>query len=314
MYLLHGYLGYGNYGDELLASLVEQQIRKLEPNAEVARLSSRNSLTEHFKLISKCKELICIGGLFQDKSSDRSPIYYCTTVIVAKLLGKKVKILAQGIGPLSRTKSQFCTWLAYRLANKVSVRDLNSKSILDNWGIKHYYGSDLAWLLVDSEAKLSPEAKRRIDNVFFNVNPEQKMLIISLRSEAGDFSGKLAERIVDKIAKEFCIEPDTSLMILQMQDQDRKVHDRFYNYTKKIYLVEAKDFKPEEIIYILKNYGREIVGMRFHGLIFAKIAGLEITAIASDPKIREFTQQIESYDCNTLKDRATAHYTQVLHS
>ena len=312
MYLLHGYLGYGNYGDELLASLVEQRIHKLEPNAQIARLSSRNSLIEHFKLISQCRELICIGGLFQDKSSDRSPIYYCATVLLAKLLGKKVKILAQGIGPLSRTKSQFCTWLAYRLANKVSVRDLSSKSILDSWGIKHYYGSDLAWLLVDSEARPSAEAKAKIENVFFNVSPGERMLVISLRSEAGDFSGKLSERIVDKIAREFCIEADTPLMILQMQDQDRKVHDRFYNYTKKIYLVEAKYFKPEEIIYILKNYGREIVGMRFHGLIFAKIAGLEITAIASDPKIREFTQQIESYDCGTLKARAEQHYKQVL--
>jgi|GEM_PF-2872451 len=312
MYLLHGYLGYGNYGDELLASLVEKQILKIDPGAEIARLSSRNSLLEHLSLINRSKELICIGGLFQDKSSDRSPIYYCATVLLAKLLGKKVKILAQGIGPLSRTKSKFCTWLAYRLADKVSVRDQNSKMLLDQWGIKHYYGSDLAWLLVDTEAKPSSEALKRIENIFFNT--KDKMLVISLRSEAGDFSGKLSERIIDKIAREFLIGTDTPVMILQMQDQDRKVHDLFYNYTKKIYLVEAKQFKPEEIIYILKNYGQELIGMRFHALVFAKIAGIEITAIASDPKIREFTQQIESYDCPTLKNRATAHYTQVLHS
>ncbi len=310
MYLLHGYLGYGNYGDELLALLVEKQLRKIDPGAEIARLSSRNSLLEHFKLISKCQELICIGGLFQDKSSDRSPIYYCATVLLAKLMGKKVKILAQGIGPLSRTKSQFCTWLAYRLANKVSVRDENSKMLLDQWGIKHYYGSDLAWLLVDSEAKLSPESKRRIDNIFFNTS--EKMLVISLRSETGDFSTKLSERIIDKIAREFLINADTPVMILQMQEQDRKVHDLFYNYTKKIYLVEANQFKPEEIIHILKTCGRELVGMRFHALVFAKIAGLEITAIASDPKIREFTNQIETYNRETLKSRAEEHYKQVL--
>ena len=313
MYLLHGYLGYGNYGDELLAALVERQIHKLDPKAEIARLSSRNSWSEHLELISKCRELICLGGLFQDKSSTRSPLYYCATILLAKLLGKKVKILAQGIGPLSKKKSKFCTWLAYKLADKVSVRDENSKLILDRWGIDHYYGSDLAWLLVKSENKLSAEAKNKIENLFFNSPAnENKMLVISLRIEAGDFSGKLAERIIDKIAKEFCIGPDSKLMILQMQDQDRKVHDRFYDYTKKIYLVEAKYFSPEEIIYILKNYGREMIAMRFHALVFAKIAGLEITAIASDPKIREFSQQIELYDSQALEERAAGHYKAVL--
>lgn len=338
MYLLHGYLGYGNYGDELLARLVEQKLKEIEYQPKIARLSSRNGFFDHINAIAACKEMISIGGLFQDKTSKRSPFYYFLNILAAKLMGKKVKILAQGIGPLHSKRSKFFTWLSYVLADKVSVRDKNSKMILDEWGIDHYYGSDLAWLLADNHAlekSLSPERIAYIQKIFFNVpihksaiminnfgmpaeeghqidRANEPMMVISLRSENQDFSGQLASRIVDKIAKEFDINSNTPLLVLQMQDCDRKVHDLFYRYTKKIYFLEAKYFSPEEIIYALRTYGKQIVGMRFHALVFAKIAGLDITAIASDPKIREFTHQVDVYTCDVLRDRAEKHYEKVL--
>jgi len=329
MQLLHGYLGFGNYGDELLAKLVTHALKQDKPDEEIDRLSAKNSWLEHFSKISDCKEMICIGGLFQDKSSPRTPVYYFLTILFAKLMGKRVKILAQGIGPLNRWQSSLMTFLAFKLADKVSVRDQNSHLMLKDWGVDHYYGSDLAWLLAEDStikeydpetskpiSKILPaQSKEKISKYFFGLagDGSQKVPVISIRNEADDHSGEFAIRLVDKIAKELDINENSSIVILQMQDQDRKIHDLFYRYTKKIYLVEASYFSPEEIVHILRTYGSSMIAMRFHALVFAKIAGLDnITAIASDPKIREFTHQVDVYTTEDLRDRAHKHFEKVL--
>ena len=90
MFLLHGYLNHGNYGDELLAEIVERRLKNHYPEAKFNRLSSKNSIFDHFKFIEAAEHFICLGGLFQDKTGILSPLYYFLTTYLAHLKGMKI--------------------------------------------------------------------------------------------------------------------------------------------------------------------------------------------------------------------------------
>lgn len=309
MYLIAGYLGYGNFGDELLARIAEQQIKKRDKFAEFAKLSSKNNFFEHFKQISACHELVCLGGLFQDKSSVRSVLYYFLLVLLAKVYGKRIRIMAQGIGPLTTWIAKLLAQLAFKMADVVSVRDKTSSMILKDWGVDHYFGSDLSWLLSADTRRISAEAKERIDNYFAGI--DRKLITISLRSNKNQNDDGLINKILDLFPYNY---KETPVLILQMQDKDYKIHTRFNQLDaarrgqQNYFFIDANQYTAEELVYILENYSYHIIGMRLHALILARIADLEITPIAFDPKIKEFRDQVDLYSLDKLKERAEKHF------
>lgn len=314
MHLIHGYLGYNNYGDELLAALVEKQILKNNPFSKVKKLSSKNNLFDHISFIASCKVMICVGGLFQDSTSKRSPFYYMLTVLFARLLGKKVKIVAQGVGPLKSKTAKFFSFWAFRLAHEVSVRDKKSSEMLTRWKIDHYQGSDLAWLLDNEFGKISNESKLRVIDYFASQGLGQnknKYVAVSLKNQSQFDTPALINKVSEFVHS---VDPSARVLILNMQDCDIDMHRMFVEAdctnrnVKEPVLIEANNFEPSEILYILRNYCSEMIGMRLHALILAKLAGLDVTAIACDPKIEEFKQQTDLYTLDALKERAEKHF------
>lgn len=319
MFLINGYLGYGNYGDELLASIVEKKVQKIYRAAEFKRLSSKDSIFKHFDLIGKCKEFICVGGLFQDKTSIWNSFYYLLTIILAKFFNKRIRIIAQGIGPLNSKFAKLCTYLAFKTAHSVSVRDRKSSDLLKEWKVDHYLGSDLAWLVDYREDKFSNISKAKIQNLFdgdenTNISSNKNLIAISLRSHKQQDDKGLVDMIIDSLPKNYGEKP---VLILQMQDEDSFIHKLFnahdFDKRKSIrpIVVKAKDFEPEELVYLLKNHCESLIGMRLHALILARIAGIEIMPIASDPKIVEFRDQIEMHSVEVLQEKAEKHFATI---
>jgi polysaccharide pyruvyl transferase CsaB len=327
VYLIHGYLGYDNYGDELLAALVANKISNEKykfaiDKPKILRLSSANTWLEHLRLIKQADELICVGGLFQDASGPASPVYYFLTVLVARLLGKKVRYLAQGIGPFRSSKSKLLARLAFKMADLVSVRDKNSSIFLKEWGVDHYHGSDLLWTLyqdtnIQSELlhkELEPERKNAIDQKFGEYS-NSKLTIVCLKAPKNhpnieSYAEKLSAKILDDIGSE-------PTLILEMQGSDSRIHNIFSQIfrdatAKPLLWIQAKDYSPYELIYIFENYCSSIISMRLHALILGHIAGLSVTAIPVDPKINEFMHQVDIYTLETLKERADKHHEKVL--
>ncbi|MEY3370137.1 MAG: hypothetical protein RLZZ361_807, partial [Cyanobacteriota bacterium] len=150
MCLILGYLGYNNYGDQILADLLFARLKKKHgQDITINYLSSKNSWKEHFFLLLKSKKIFAIGGMFQDLTSSWSLFYYCLVIFMAKLLSKEIVIFAQGIGPLQTPLTRFITKKTLKLANKISVRDQESSDFLIEDRIPHILVTDWAWTLVD---------------------------------------------------------------------------------------------------------------------------------------------------------------------
>jgi len=330
MFVLHGYLNHGNYGDELLAEIVEKRLKKYYPEAEFQRLSSKNSLAEHFEILNKGQYFICLGGLFQDKTSLITPLYYFLTTWLAHVKGMKIIYLAQGIGPIEHPLSKWLCKKAFKLADFVSVRDKSSDEFLKKAGVSHFYGADLAWTLYSNknlrqtpeDYEIRPEIKSKIDYYFSSF--KSKAPILCLKKEDNEYSDEYIERFLNRVIEEILVKVDSPLILLEMQDIDSELHQKALHLIRKyriannvvhevqdIYL-KATEFSPNELLYCLDKYGESMTSMRLHALILGHIAGLKCLAIATEPKISDFIHQIDIYNLETLKDRAEKHYDKVL--
>ncbi len=276
MILIFGYLGFNNYGDELLAQILTEKLLVNKPDEVIEHLSKKNTLIEHFQKLAKAKEIYAIGGMFQDLSSYASPLYYFFVLLFAKSLGKKIIIEAQGLGPLNYWFNRQFAKTIFRLADEVSVRNSYSSDLLNQWGVKHRVVPDLAWKLkekfehYDSEYFVLPKG--------FKVG--EKYVFISLKGGTHD--------VIASVAKQ---SPCSHFTFLEMQDEDHTLHKTLAKdlnlQPEQCIFIEAKNYQPEELIYILKNYCSKLITMRFHAMILAQIAGIEVEVLNpnNDPKL-----------------------------
>ena len=282
MILIFGYLGFNNYGDELLAQILTEKLLVNKPDEVIEHLSKKNTSIEHFQKLVKAKEIYAIGGMFQDLSSYASPLYYFFVLLFAKALGKKIIIEAQGLGPLNYWFNRQFAKTIFRLADEVSVRNSYSSDLLKEWGVKHQVVPDLAWKLKEkfedynSHVIASPRSGRG-NPVFEKFSDDEKYLFISLKSS--NTIGMLTLPITKKI------------VFLEMQDGDHFLHEKLAKdlnlKDEQCIFIEAKNYQPEELIYILKNYCSKLITMRFHAMIMGQIAAIEVEVLNpnNDPKL-----------------------------
>ncbi|MBN3032683.1 MAG: polysaccharide pyruvyl transferase family protein [Candidatus Saganbacteria bacterium] len=128
--LVSGYYGCGNLGDEAVLEAITAGLRERDPGIGIGVLGRRGRYNP-FALLREllaCDVLISGGGsLFQDATSARSLWYYAAVVRLAKLLGRKVMIFAQGVGPL---RGAFNRRLAGGVLNGTDLITLRDKESL----------------------------------------------------------------------------------------------------------------------------------------------------------------------------------------
>ena len=114
-----GYYGFDNFGDEAILTCIVDHLRSRGSNVAVISNNPKKTasmmqvfsvknfnLLAVFALLANSDVLISGGGsLLQDVTSFKSLLYYSLVIKMAQLLGKKVIIFAQGIGPLQKERS-----------------------------------------------------------------------------------------------------------------------------------------------------------------------------------------------------------------
>ncbi len=157
--LISGYIGFQNFGDDAILGLLVKYLKR--QNCNVTAFSSDPESTKRvFKInalnymnplqilwgVFDTNVLISGGGsLIQNGTGSLSLLYYLFIIFLAKLLGKKVIIFAQGIGPIYGKGYQ---WIAKKIlkgCDLIMVRDIFSQRILKKWGINSRFVIDPVW-------------------------------------------------------------------------------------------------------------------------------------------------------------------------
>ena len=292
--IISGYYGLGNSGDEALLSSLVDNLRRLDPNIRITAMSGNPEHTRRvygintvgrfnpfavFRELRKARMLLSGGGsLIQDATSTKSLLYYLAIIAVAKLMGLKVMLYANGMGPISDKNVPKVT----KILNKVdliTLRENISLGEIERCKItrpKVTVTADPAYLL-------EPCERERAWALLKELGVKGKPVAISVRSwktADEDFEAEIAQT-ADLLAQQGY----SPLFIPMQQTRDLPISMRIMDRMKADSAIIDREISVAEMLGVIRECGA-VIGMRLHSLIFASAVNVPMIGIIYDPKIR----------------------------
>ncbi len=290
-FLLSGYYGFDNLGDDALLAIVAARLRTRYPHATIDALSANPDVTAHeFGITATARwdqstvraaiaqadvVLSGGGGLFQNATSLKSLLYYAGIVRTAIRAGKKTMVFAQSIGPLDFWGKQMVRECCKGL-HAATVRDERSRELF---------------------APLVPATRveRTADPVFLYELPEKPvdlcaaglgpqsdpLVVVCVRKTAHQNDGVVAiAAAVDRLAERYGARvafvpfggtPDAEASTLVIR-----------KCTSQPMLVALDDL---DAVAAAIARAKLVIGVRLHALILAIRFGIPFLAVPYDPKV-----------------------------
>jgi len=296
--VISGYYGLGNSGDEALLKSIVDDLHKINPELTITALSGNAKLTrKQYKIktvnrfnpflvlreLLSAKLLLSGGGtLIQDATSTKSLLYYLGIIRLAKLIGLKVMLYANGIGPLKDKNVR----IVEKTLNKVDLITLRENISLDELK-RCRVEKPKVFVTADPAFSLVPESEERADEILkeFGIPLDKKLLAVSVRGWKKldcDFEEKMAKAI-DELSEKGLF---PVFMPMQMKT-DIGICERIMEKMKTRACIIERELPVSELLAII---GKASVacGMRLHMLIFASVMKVPMAGIVYDKKIKGF--------------------------
>lgn len=297
-FVLSGYYGFGNAGDEAILDSVCRTIRARDEKSEITVLSKNPEYTREtygcgavyrfnpasvLGALRNCDIVVSGGGsLLQDATSTRSLMYYLSIIHFAARYGKKVMLYANGIGPVSKPKNRERVKKEVETASLVTLRDPDSLRELRAMGVSRddlVVTADPVFLLDAGDEAQSVEILR---SAFV---PDGSFICVSIRKCAG--APELPERLAEACDAVF-EKYGHNIVFLAMHpgvdaEASRAVMEKMKH---KAYLV-PDGYNAHELMAIISK-SEAVISMRLHSLIFAARVAVPSVGIVYDPKVEAY--------------------------
>lgn len=311
--VISGYYGFANAGDEAMLTAIIKSLRQADKNVQLTVISGNPHITaaKHgvrsvhrfslFSIISEIKscDLLLSGGgsLLQDVTSQKSLLYYLTVLTCGWLLGKKVMLFAQGIGPIRSTFLRRLTRFVCSRADLITVRDIDSLAEIEKIGIdksKAALTADAVLTLPQPDRNCGRKILKR-----FSVPEDRPLLAVSVRKWGRD-EGYLRE--IADAARKIALDRNAFVLILPLQySVDTGVCTRLQQYLVGVpSAVINYPCDTEEFLSIIGGCFL-LMGMRLHALIFASVMQVPFVALSYDPKIDGFVKEVEGANAGKVE-------------
>lgn len=297
-FLLSGYYGFGNLGDEALLRIIAAQLRTRYPLCVVDALSAEPDRTAHDLGITATPRwdqqairgaigaadvvLSGGGGLLQNATSLKSLLYYAGIVRSAVRAGRTTMIFGQSIGPLDfwgkQTVRECCKGIAAATARDSTSRDLLA-SLLS--GVEVVRTADPV-LLYDA-----PESPVDLERAGLGADAGPLVVVCARKTaHANDAVAALATAL-DRLA----LRHGARIAVVPFDG----IADADFATT----LIKKCESKPvlvglaglDEVAAAIAS-ARLVVGIRFHALILALRFGVPFVHVAYDPKVTGLVEDI----------------------
>jgi polysaccharide pyruvyl transferase CsaB len=289
--LLAGYYGFGNLGDELLASGAVNFLLRYGIERERIAILSRNpdesaevlgieafgrglsSLSLAHALAASKAMLIAGGGIFQDSTSVRSCFYYWRLVRKAIGASCRVAAISQSIGPLSTFFGKMMTNDALSRCAYLSVRDIASLEVALSLGIEADLCPDIVMALEIPRLLPADEG-----DILINIRPVKKT------------------KPLDNVLKaaRACAKGGLRIKGIALSLEDWSLFEK---------LIAGGGLPPCEVVLIksLDDFIRAsegafaAIGMRLHFGMLSLLRGLKIAMAPYDPKVADFAEKWDAF-------------------
>lgn len=318
--MISGYYGFHNSGDDSILKAMVDSISAARPELRILALSNDPAETKavygidaihRFDIprilwyMRKTRLLISGGGsLIQDVTSDKSLLYYLSIIGLAKKLGAKVMLYANGIGPILHEKNY---GLIRRTLNDVDLITLREPSSLEEL---HRFGVENPSILVTADPAFHLVAANPEESAHLvaktGLPSGAKYCVIALRpwKRADKEMEQAVAMVADYIKKTYQIE---ILLVPMQQSRDTETAQNTLSAMKETGYLLKDRVTPSQLMGIVGG-AELILGMRLHILIYAAKMGTPVIGLTYDPKVeatmhyigQEFIQPAESINPLTL--------------
>ena len=322
--VISGYYGLGNSGDEALLKSIVSDLKKINPDITITALSGNAALTEKLygiKTISRtnifsiirefrsAKLLLSGGGtLIQDATSTKSLIYYLGIISLAKKMGLKVMLYANGMGPIKDKN--------IKKVNKV-LEDVELITLRESTSLEEIKRCNITKpevvVTADPAFNLEPSDEECADKILleYGIEEGEKIVAVSVRdcaTNGADFEEQMAKAL-DNVARRGYV----PVFIPMQMKMDLDISLRVAAKMKEKSKIIDCELSVSDMLAII---GRCSIacGMRLHMLIFASVMNVPMAGIAYDPKIKGFMEYMNQKNYVELKNFEGEEFERVLAS
>ncbi|MCL2573182.1 MAG: polysaccharide pyruvyl transferase CsaB [Defluviitaleaceae bacterium] len=311
--VISGYYGSNNHGDDILLKAITDDLRAIHPEIKITVISKRPKETKSIynvesiqrfnfpRIIASLRKanLLIMGGgsLIQDLTSTKSLIYYVFVMNLAALARAKVMLYANGIGPLKLEKNQRRAAAALEKVEKITLRDQQSKIVLQELGLKNesvIVTADAAFGFTNTNPDASSALLDKINLI------GKKYFCVSIRgwkTLKEDFVSEMAV-FCDYMSEKHGLYP---LFIPMQPSNDAEISTQVMEVAKRQSYYLQEDFTIEEILSVVAG-AEFLVGMRLHSIIYGANTATPVIGLVYDPKVSSMLNELNQKYYVDLED------------
>lgn len=310
--VVSGYYGSKNAGDEAMLAAMLEVLSDLDPKLHITVISadpedtkkrhgvdaiSWLSLPKILRELRRADLLVSGGGsLLQNVTSRRSLYYYLAIIALAHMVGTRVMLYAQGIGPILGGVAESAMRFIGNRVDLITVRDQGSLAELARLGITRPHIECTA----DPVLAIHPVDLGIGRAIFkaYRVDGAKPVVGISVRDWPGaSHYREVLASVSDRVVREL----GARVVFLPMQfPEDVKAAQAIAALTHEPCTVLKDEYTTSEFLSLVGNMDL-MLGIRLHALIFAGVMGVPMLGISYDPKIDRFLASIGEKPVGTLE-------------
>ena len=297
-FLLSGYYGFGNLGDEALLQVIVERLRARWPGCGIDVLSAQPEATARTYAVDstpradvpRVREAIARadvvlsggGGLLQNVTSLRSLLYYCGVIRSALRAKKPTMVFAQSIGPLDLWGRGMVRFLCGGLS-AATVRDERSRALLASLipGTPIERTADPVFLFTPGSEPLDLAAEGIVDD-------GTPLVVVSVRPWSGsEGTAQALAAAVDRLAGLH----GARVAFLPLGGPPDAEASTAVIRRCASHPVLLPDYPLAQAAQVIGRASL-VIGMRLHALIIAARLGVPFTALPYDPKVEALLEDL----------------------
>jgi polysaccharide pyruvyl transferase CsaB len=326
-FLISGYYGAGNLGDEAILECMLKQFREIDPKVNYIVTSWDPAVTSNryqvesvpwkdfgsvFNAVKRANLVILGGGgLFQDYWGINPATYlskeywgitaYGTIPLLARLNNIPSMCYAVGLGPFFSEEGVQHTRFALENCDRVTLRDQDSLSLLSSAGFNSLQDvkvfADPAFTLSSS-----PDEEIEVEKFLQPYRQEGINHFLGLILRNWDHSSPQSEWVQNlaEVLRQFSFHhPDYRIIFIpfQVSEESKFTNDLValndlsdaLDLPKKVILVDSP-LTPGKAQSLIANCDA-VISMRLHGLIMAINTGTPLVGLPYDPKVSSLLKE-----------------------
>ncbi|HYE83292.1 MAG TPA: polysaccharide pyruvyl transferase CsaB [Clostridia bacterium] len=311
--MISGYYGFNNSGDDAILLAIINNLRKIKKDVRIVVLSKTPKDTAEnygvdsvdrfnlFKVIDTMKKttLFLNGGgtLITDITSTRSLVYYLTTIYLAKLIGLKVMLYANGIGPISGSSNRYFTSKIINLVDIITLREEASGLELQSLGVR----KPEIIVTADPALGLEPADPGEIERILSaeGISTDKPLVGLSIRKWAGyDGYSQVIAQAADYMEEKYNAR---SVFIPLHFPSDLSVAEDIASKMKHRPFIVKDMYPVDKTLGIMKKLDL-VLGMRLHALIYSVSLSIPSIGLIYDPKVQGFLEYVKQPSAGNIAD------------